>query len=141
MVVAFRVQETTTIIGSTTYLRKAGLSRKHLLLASSLFVFFFFLPFVGSYFGSGTCPRPLLLQIFLAPPSPPRQLGAKWPSWIGCVLLYRRNLHCFFFLFPVRDVSDRLLLRLSLSLLFVYFLIRRKTSVATNFEKVCRRIA
>jgi hypothetical protein len=41
----------------------------------------------------------------------------------------------FLFLFPVRDVSDRLLLRLSLSLLFVYFLIRRKTSVVTNFEE------
>jgi hypothetical protein len=30
------------------------------------------------------------------PLSPPRQLGVKWPSWIGCVLLYRRNLHCVF---------------------------------------------
>ncbi len=53
------------------------------------------------------------------PPSSPRQLGAKWPSWIGCVLLYRRNLHCVLSLFPVRGISDRLLPRLSLSLFFL----------------------
>ncbi len=135
------MQETTTIIGSTTYLRKAGLSRKHLLLASSLFVFFFFLPFVGSYFGSGTCPRPLLLQIFLAPPRPRGSLGLSGRPGLDAYYCTGEIFIVFLFLFPVRDVSDRLLLRLSLSLLFVYFLIRRKTSVVTNFEEVCRRIA
>jgi hypothetical protein len=112
------VQETTTIIGSTTYLRKAGLSRKHLLLASSLFVFFFFFAFCGLLFWIWDVSSSSFVTDIPGPPSPPRQLGAKWPSWIGCVLLYRRNLHCFFFFFlsgtfPIGFFSD------SLSLFFL----------------------